>query len=110
LRSSHAPPSTADAGAAVALLGVKVQALPVLVFEGHADFSPVGFLVVAVTDHVSHKVRSFAFHSLVLPKRHLGNTFDLTEAELVAIFDLARQVRALILMEDSSVGNFNFAK
>ena len=36
--------------------------------------------------------------------------FDLTEAELVAIFDLARQVRALILMEDSSVGNFNFAK
>ena len=49
-------------------------------------------------------------HSLVLPKRHLGNTFDLTEAELVAIFDLARQVRALILMEDSSVGNFNFAK
>jgi hypothetical protein len=96
--------------ARLSLLGVKVQALAVFVFEGHADFSPVGFLVVAVTDHVSHKVRSFAFHSLVLPKRHLGNTFDLTEAELVAIFDLARQVRALILMEDASVGNFNFAK
>ena len=47
-------------------------------------------------------------HSLILPKRHVGDSFDLTAAEVVAIFNLAREVRASILVEDSSIGGFNF--
>lgn len=47
-------------------------------------------------------------HTLVLPKRHVADSFGLTSQEFHAIFDLARQMRSAILCEDSSVGGFNF--
>lgn len=47
-------------------------------------------------------------HTLVLPKRHARDTFDLTAAELQAMFDLGRQLRDAILEADPAVRGYNF--
>ncbi|RQH09629.1 HIT family protein [Paraburkholderia dinghuensis] len=47
-------------------------------------------------------------HALILPKRHVGDTFDLTPAEQHAIFELGRQVRDAVMAEDPGVGGYNF--
>lgn len=47
-------------------------------------------------------------HTLVLPKRHVADGFNLRPEELQAIFELARVVRDSIQAEDASVGGFNF--
>lgn len=80
--------------------------MPSCVFcqQGNLDLIAENALAFAIRDRFPVR----RLHSLVLPKRHVDDTFDLTEAELVAIFDIARQVRTSIFMEDSSVGGFNF--
>lgn len=47
-------------------------------------------------------------HMLILPKRHMEDTFDLTPEEFREIFDLARLMRDRTKEQDSTVGGFNF--
>jgi len=46
-------------------------------------------------------------HTLILPRRHVGNYFELTAAEHGAIRQLLKQVRNDILNADLSVEGFN---
>ena len=46
-------------------------------------------------------------HSLVIPKRHTANAFDLSEPELRATMVLLGEIRSYILNEDASVEGFN---
>ena len=46
-------------------------------------------------------------HSLVIPKRHVVDPFDLAEPELGAMLLLLAEARAYILNEDNSVEGFN---
>jgi diadenosine tetraphosphate (Ap4A) HIT family hydrolase len=47
-------------------------------------------------------------HTLVLPKRHITDTFELTPEELRDLFDLGRRVRDAMQEADTSVGGYNF--
>ncbi len=47
------------------------------------------------------------FHSLIIPKRHVSNYFDLTPAELLACNLLLRKLENQIREQDSSVDGFN---
>lgn len=47
-------------------------------------------------------------HTLVLPKRHVCDTFELTPQELQAMFALARRARDAILERDPTVAGYNF--
>lgn len=46
-------------------------------------------------------------HSLVIPKRHVADFFDLTEEEVLACYTLLKQARMKILKQDESVNGFN---
>lgn len=46
-------------------------------------------------------------HSLVIPKRHVENYFDMTSDELLACDDLLRRLRDESLKNDPSVKGFN---
>ena len=46
-------------------------------------------------------------HSLVIPKRHVAEYFDLGQAELNAVNQLLVKHKALIQSEDSKVTGFN---
>ena len=46
-------------------------------------------------------------HSLVIPKRHVADVFDLVEPELSAMTALLAKIRGFILNEDPSVEGFN---
>lgn len=46
-------------------------------------------------------------HSLIIPKRHVSDYFELTEEELLACNDLLRIVKEEILAKDESVKGFN---
>jgi len=46
-------------------------------------------------------------HSLVIPKRHVSDYFDLTKEELIACNELLKTVREEILAKDASVKGFN---
>ena len=46
-------------------------------------------------------------HSLVIPKRHVADVFDLVERELSAMTALLAKIRGFILNEDRSVEGFN---
>ena len=46
-------------------------------------------------------------HALVIPKRHVGEYFGLTNDELISCDSLLRTVREEILAADDSVGGFN---
>ncbi len=46
-------------------------------------------------------------HSLIIPKRHVSDYFELTEEELLACNDLLRIVKEEILARDTSVKGFN---
>jgi ATP adenylyltransferase len=48
-----------------------------------------------------------ALHTLVIPKRHAIDYFELTKDELLACNDLLHQLRESIKNEDSSVVAFN---
>ena len=47
------------------------------------------------------------FHSLIIPKRHFENYFDIDESEIKAVNDLLSDQRNKILEEDNSVTGFN---
>ena len=47
------------------------------------------------------------YHSLIVPKRHIKNYFDLTKEELIACDQLARIVKDEIISKDPSVKGFN---
>lgn len=46
-------------------------------------------------------------HSLIIPKRHVSDYFELTEEELLACNELLRIVKEEILAKDESVKGFN---
>ena len=46
-------------------------------------------------------------HSLVIPKRHVSDYFELTKEELLACNELLRIVKEEILARDTSVKGFN---
>lgn len=46
-------------------------------------------------------------HSLIIPKRHVQDFFDLTIYEVEAIYDLLKAVRTDLLIQDSSIAGFN---
>jgi len=46
-------------------------------------------------------------HSLVIPKRHAADFFEMTDAEIEACNSLLRKVRAGITAEDLAVAGFN---
>jgi ATP adenylyltransferase len=47
------------------------------------------------------------YHSLVIPKRHFENFFEITNEELLAINELLKAKKEQILDLDKSVGGFN---
>jgi|TARA_B100001540_G_C15755824_1_gene619327 diadenosine tetraphosphate (Ap4A) HIT family hydrolase len=47
------------------------------------------------------------FHSLVFPKRHVSNFFELTDSELLACNDLIKKIKNKIKLEDNTVKGFN---
>ena len=47
------------------------------------------------------------FHSLIVPKRHIKNYFELNDQELKACNELILQTKEKILKEDPSVKGFN---
>ena len=46
-------------------------------------------------------------HTLIIPKRHVADYFDLYQPELNAIHDLLAQQKQIIMQEDKSVTGFN---
>lgn len=46
-------------------------------------------------------------HSLIIPRRHVSDYFELTEEELLACNELLRIVKGEILARDESVKGFN---
>jgi len=47
------------------------------------------------------------FHSLIIPKRHIQNYFDLTNDELLACHGLLLKIKNKINSDDNAVGGFN---
>tara|TARA_Y100000590_G_C15336936_1_gene869937 strand:+ start:342 stop:743 length:402 start_codon:yes stop_codon:yes gene_type:complete len=47
------------------------------------------------------------FHSLIIPKRHIKNYFDLTNDELIACYNLTKKIKGWIKSEDETVTAFN---
>ncbi len=47
------------------------------------------------------------FHSLIIPKRHIQNYFDLSKDELIACDELLKIVKTEIIHNDQSVEGFN---
>ena len=46
-------------------------------------------------------------HTLIIPKRHVADYFDLFQPELNAINQLLREIRTQLLEEDSTITGFN---
>ena len=47
------------------------------------------------------------FHSLIIPKRHIQNYFDLTNDELLACHSFLLKIKNKINSDDNTVGGFN---
>ena len=47
------------------------------------------------------------YHSLIVPKRHILDYFELTNDELLACNDLIKKIKKKILNEDKTVDGFN---
>ena len=47
------------------------------------------------------------FHSLIIPKRHIKNFFDLNDKELYACNELIKKIKAKIENDDNLVEGFN---
>ena len=47
-------------------------------------------------------------HTLIMPKRHAENFFDISDEEMLAIKQLANQMKGMLANEDSSIKGFNF--
>ena len=61
-------------------------------------------LALAIRD----KFPVFPLHTLIIPRRHVGDIFDTTPAEREAMHALAVICRQTILSADASVGGFNY--
>ena len=48
------------------------------------------------------------FHCLIIPKRHMRDYFELTNAEILACNDLVKIIKEEILQKDPTVEAFNF--
>ena len=48
------------------------------------------------------------FHCLIIPKRHMRDYFELTNAEIIACNDLVKIIKEEILQKDPTVEAFNF--
>ena len=48
-----------------------------------------------------------SLHSLIIPKRHISNYFDLTQKELMACNELTRKLQTQISERDPTVTGFN---
>lgn len=46
-------------------------------------------------------------HTLIIPKRHFRDYFDITEKELLSINNLLKERRKQLLAEDNSIEGFN---
>ena len=46
-------------------------------------------------------------HTLIIPKRHVADYFDLRQAEINAVFSLLKEVRGNLLAQDTSIKGFN---
>lgn len=46
-------------------------------------------------------------HSLVIPKRHVSDFFDLTEDEIGEAFELLRKMRSALMDADRTITGFN---
>ena len=73
--------------------------------DGYPDDRLIGEneLAYAIID----RFPATALHSLVIPKRHVADLFDLDESELRAMLGLLAEIRTYILGEDASVEGFN---
>jgi len=49
------------------------------------------------------------YHCLIIPKRHVGDYFELTNEELIACNDLVKIVKEEIINKDNSVKAFNIS-
>ena len=47
------------------------------------------------------------YHSLIVPKRHISDYFELTNDELLACNDLIKKIKKKIQTEDKTVDGFN---
>ena len=47
------------------------------------------------------------FHSLIIPKRHIIDFFDLNENELIACYDVIHKIKNKIIKKDKTVKGFN---
>tara|TARA_S200000501_G_scaffold100038_1_gene93483 strand:- start:157 stop:558 length:402 start_codon:yes stop_codon:yes gene_type:complete len=47
------------------------------------------------------------FHSLIIPKRHMIDFFDLKENELIACYDVIHKIKNKIIKKDKTVKGFN---
>ena len=56
---------------------------------------------------VEDKYPSSPGHRLIVPKRHVADPFDLSEGELLSMFELARSSVVSLRSEDPSVEGFN---
>jgi ATP adenylyltransferase len=66
---------------------------------------------VIATNALAYAIRDgfpvTAGHTLVIPKRHAIDYFDLSQADLLACDSLLRDLRSAILAEDPTVEGFN---
>jgi ATP adenylyltransferase len=66
---------------------------------------------VIATNELAYAIRDgfpvTAGHTLVIPKRHATDYFELTQADLLACDDLLRELRSSILADDPTVEGFN---
>jgi ATP adenylyltransferase len=46
-------------------------------------------------------------HTLIIPKRHISNYFEITEDELLSIHDLIIKRRKQLMSEDATIEGFN---
>ena len=84
-----------------------VNTLPVsCVFceQKHLDVVAENDFALAIRD--KFPVRSL--HTLIIPKRHVGDIFETTAAEREAMHELAAACRTSILAADATVGGFNY--
>ena len=48
------------------------------------------------------------YHCLIIPKRHIKNSFELTNQEIIACHDLLKIVKEEIIKKDNNVKGFNY--
>ena len=78
--------------------------------------NPCIFCKIKIQDSIFYNSDAFVtydsypvskYHSLIFPKRHILNFFELTKDELLACNDLIKKIKEKILKDDKSVLGFN---